>query len=137
MDATVKLKGFFDYLASALDKPKIDELSEILHPDIAWTFPKGAGPIIGGTHRGINDISTLLTRIFTEFYDSSQFRFDLHEIFGNDRHAVARYNVIAVTAQGHPYDNSYALICELRDGLIIRLEEYFDTAIAAKQMQRA
>ena len=134
MNAPAKLQAFFDYLGTAPEKPKTQELAKILHSEIIWTFPKGAGPIVGGTHRGIIEISELLSRIFTEFYDRTQFRFELHEMFGNEVNSVARYSVIAVTAYNQPYNNDYALICELRDGLIVRLEEYFDTAIAAKQM---
>jgi ketosteroid isomerase-like protein len=35
----------------------------------------------------------------------------------------------AVTRDGRPYRNRYCLVCRLRDGLIVELTEYADTAL--------
>lgn len=133
--AVKRLGELLDYIETAPVVANTQFVGSLLHKDIVWTFPKGAGPVVGGEHRGIAEIGALLTRIFTEFYKADCFRFERHGFFGNEFQAVVRYSVTAVTAGGNPYRNDYALVAELKDGLIIRLDEFFDTSLAAKQMR--
>lgn len=111
-----------------------EKFSEILHEDVRWTFPVGAGPVVGGVHEGLDAAVNLLSAIFSDIYNPDCFQYEFHSFFGDNQYAAARYRVNAESATGEPYENDYALLAHIQNGKISELWEFVDTLAALKQL---
>jgi ketosteroid isomerase-like protein len=52
----------------------------------------------------------------------------LHRIVADGEFAVAEWTSHARARSGAPYDNDYAVLFQVRDGLIVAVREYCDTS---------
>ena len=53
---------------------------------------------------------------------------DIRGVYADGNTIVIEQRLRATLANGHPYDNDYCFVLELKDGLIHRVREYMDTA---------
>jgi ketosteroid isomerase-like protein len=80
-----------------------------------WT---GAGEILDGF------VAKILERLDT----TAPITQDVHRIIADGEYAVVEWTTHAHSRDGRPYDNDYAVVFHVVDGLIASVVEYFDTA---------
>ncbi len=69
----------------------------------------------------------------TERLDTTQpLSQELTLVVADGEHAVAEWTSRATTRSGRRYENDYAVVFRVVDGLIVSVREYFDTAYAAQ-----
>lgn len=109
----------------ALQDGDVEARKAAFHPDATWHIP-GDGPL-SGDYVGPDEI-------FGKFYDNAVRRFDpntvrlaLRHVLADGPFAVAEWRTTGKTITGAAYDNSYAVIFEVRAGKIANVREYLDT----------
>ncbi|MDW3214701.1 MAG: nuclear transport factor 2 family protein [Ilumatobacteraceae bacterium] len=137
--AVVAAERFID----ALDRNDVDELLPLCDPNGSWWVDTGLDRAAGvqGVDPGqdrpwplhgtmpLGEKLELLRGLRTRFPDGCRQR--RWHSFGDDRRAVVEVEGDGVFANGGRYANRYAFAIETRDGLVVRVHEYLDTAHAA------
>ena len=99
-------------------------------PDATWTV--GGDMPVSGTWCGPEGIIDGFLAQMTERLDTSRpVTQEIHGIVADGDRAVVEWTSRATTAQGASYQNDYAVVFDVRDGLIVAVREYLDTAYAA------
>ena len=116
---------------AALGRGDLAALRASFAPDATWTV--GGGMPVSGTWSGPDGIIDGFLARMTERLDTSRpLTQEIHGIVADGDRAVAEWTSRATTAEGASYQNTYAVVFDVRDGLIAAVREYFDTAYAAQ-----
>lgn len=106
-----------------------DSLAE----DVVWRVP-GEG-VWAGIYEGREAVMRdLLRPVFAQFADT-YVNMAENIIIEGDR-AVIECRGSVTTKKGEPYNNSYCWVCRLRDGKLVEIVEYMDTALAEAVLER-
>ncbi len=71
-------------------------------------------------------VPRLFSRFATPYYNYAD------QIIAEDDMVVARVRGETTTHRGDAYDNSYCFVIRMKDGKIVELREYMDTALAER-----
>ncbi|ONH27529.1 nuclear transport factor 2 family protein [Pseudofrankia asymbiotica] len=115
-----------DYVA-ALRRGDVDALRASFAPKATWTI-RGDLPV-AGTWTGADEIlDGFLAQVVATLDPTVPVTQTLHRIIADGEHAVAEWTSHAQARDGTPYDNDYAVVFQVRDGLITSVTEYCDTS---------
>jgi len=113
----------------ALVKGDLEGMANSFAVDAVWKL-RGGLPL-SGTKRGRDEIMEFLTSAGSLYEGSPSFTFS--SITAEDDRAVLEWRVHAVaTATGREYDNEYCGVFVVRDGRIVEVREYLDSAYSAE-----
>jgi ketosteroid isomerase-like protein len=107
-------------------------LPELLADDVVWWIPPGS--MFAGTLRGKPAVLELMGRAFALFAPDQPPRIEIEQIVAEDDAVCVQFILEARTASGRDYRNHYHLAFEIRDGRIVRVKEYVDTAYANERL---
>jgi len=121
-DAGTALQSYLDALVAG----DLDAIAASFAEDATWTLY--AGSPLGGPKHGRDAIMAFLTGGAGMFRPGSQ-SFEFGDVTVQDDRAVLEWRVEGIgAATGRPYRNSYCGVFVLRDGLIVEVREYTDSA---------
>ena len=109
----------------------LNALRGTLAPDVAWT--EMAGFPLGGTYRTPEGVTSNVMEKLAEEWDDWAVHPDTFVADGENVVALARYTAVN-KATGKPIDVRVAHHFTVRDGLIIRFEQFVDTAKVREAM---
>jgi hypothetical protein len=107
-------------------------LAELLADDVVWWVPQGSK--LGGTRRGKPQVLEVLTGALTLYSREHPFRIEVEQVVAEEDWVCVQFAIDARTASGRDYHNHYHIAFELRDGRIVRVNEYVDTAYANERL---
>ncbi len=114
---------------AALQRGDIDALRDSFAPDATW-WPRGDLPT-SGTWTGPDEIlGGFLAAMTARLDTSAPLSQELKHIVADGELGVAEWTSRATTADGQAYENDYAVVFHVREGRIVAVREYFDTAYA-------
>jgi ketosteroid isomerase-like protein len=129
-DTTARTRAVVQAYVSALQRGDIAALRASFARDATWWLPGGLPT--SGTWRGPNEIiDGFLAQMTARLDVSKPLSQELNRIVADGDHAVAEWTSRATTKSGTSYENDYAVVFRVRDGLVLEVREYFDTAYAA------
>jgi len=112
---------------AALGRGDLDALHASFAPKATWTL-RGNLPI-AGTWTGADEIlDGFLAQLVATLDPQVAVTQTLHRIIADGEFAVAEWTSHARARDGKPYENDYAVVFQVRDGLIISVREYCDTS---------
>lgn len=109
----------------ALGSDDFDAARRLMAPDMRWTV-MGTGVPGAGSHVGPDAIFDVIRPIRALFAPGSP-RMTLVCVTSNDERVVIESRGGGEFVDGRPYDNSYAMSIDVRDGKVVALREYMDT----------
>ncbi|WP_086563875.1 nuclear transport factor 2 family protein [Streptomyces africanus] len=119
------------YLASAAGD--LEALRATLAPDVEWT--EMAGFPLAGTYRTPDGVTTHVMEKLGQDWDGWTAHDDTYVVDGENVVVLARYTA-ANKATGKPVDVRVAHHFTVRGGLIVRFEQFVDTALVRDAMPR-
>ena len=119
------------YLASAA--ADLDALSATLAPDVEWT--EMAGFPLAGTYRTPHGVTTAVMEQLGKDWDNWIAHDDTYVVDGENVVVLARYTAVN-KATRKPIDVRVAHHFVVRGGLIVRFEQFVDTALVRDAMTR-
>jgi ketosteroid isomerase-like protein len=113
----------------AAGRGDMDQCFALLADDITWT---NIGTTrLSGTYKGKQElVERLLGPLFSQLRAGIRSR--IERLVGEEDIVVAQTAGIAETLDGRPYNNTYCQVIRLRDGQIIEVTEYLDTALVSR-----
>ena len=128
---TERTRAVVEAYVAALQRGDLAALRASFAPDATWWVP---GPLpTSGTWTGPEGILDDFLAQMTQRLDTSQpLTQELSLVIADGEHAVAEWTSRATTVAGASYVNDYAVVFRVRDGRIVAVREYFDTAYAAR-----
>lgn len=122
------LQSVFEALAQGDGRPFVDAMAD----DFTWHM-EGTTPW-SGTYRGKKAVQDqVLKPLFAQFATKYVNRAEKMIAEGDTVVVLCRGDV--TTHSGKRYNNSYCYIIEMRDGQMIELREYFDTALVTAALE--
>ena len=119
-----------DYV-SALDRGDRAELRGKFTPDATW-WPSGDLPTSGTWSGPDGIIDDFLAAMLGRLDASCPVVRDVRRVIADGDAVAVEWTTRATTRDGRPYENEYAFVFEVRDGLICAVREYLDTARARR-----
>ena len=111
----------------ALQRGDLDALRASFAPAATWSL-RGGMPV-SGTWTGADGIlDGFLAQVVARLDAHAPITQDLHRVIADGEYAVAEWTSHARSLEGRAYDNDYAVVFHVVDGLIAEVTEYFDTA---------
>lgn len=115
---------FFDLL----NAEKLQELKALLHPDATWT-PMTKSDIPGAaTHRGHEGIVDKFLVPVRGLFEGKDPQNEINTLVSTGDIVACETHGTGQLTNGKTYDNRYCWIVEIRDGKILAIREYMDTA---------
>jgi uncharacterized protein len=112
---------------AALRRGDLAALRASFAPAATWTI-RGDLPV-AGTWTGAGEIlDGFLAQVVATLDPTVPVTQTLHRIVADGEYAVAEWTSHARARDGAPYDNDYAVVFQVRDGLIVAVREYCDTS---------
>ena len=129
-DNKQRMTDFFD----AGNRGDIDACAAMISDDVVWTNVGSAG--LCGVYRGKASLmQDLLGPLFGQLKQG--IRSEIVRLTGEGDIVVAETRGTAETLAGQPYNNQYCQVVRFRDGLIVEVTEYCDTALVARTFDDA
>ncbi len=117
------LKDVFAEMAKGNTVPFRDCLAD----DICWTFMGSTKWTM--TYRGKEAVlRDMIAPIFAQFVD--RYTSTARRFIADEDMVVVETRGDVTTKSGKRYENNYCYVCRMRDGKIVELTEYMDTALA-------
>ena len=120
----------FDGLARADARAFVDAMAE----DFTWII-EGQSRWSGRYEGKAAFQNELVPALFANF--AGEYRNHADEIIAEGDRVVVLARGEAKTVRGEDYDNSYCFVIRMRDGKMIELREYMDTALAEARLTMA
>jgi uncharacterized protein len=98
---------------NAFQTGDLDTVRSLFAPDIVWNVP--GNNRFAGAHHGVDDVISLFVQQFQE--TGGTFKVEIHDILGNDEHAVALASVSADRGGRHVSDR-YTHVVHIKDGKV-------------------
>jgi uncharacterized protein len=115
-----------DYVA-ALQRGDLEALRAGFAPEATWTL-RGDLPV-AGTWTGADEIlDGFLAQVVATLDPGELVSQTLHRITADGDYAVAEWTSHATARNGAAYENDYAVVFRVADGLIESVTEYCDTS---------
>ena len=117
------VRRFFE----ALNTGELDRIRPLVHPEATWT-PMGKTIPGAGVHTGRKGIvDEFLGPIRGLFVDGDP-KNEILTLFSKGEMVLAETHGTGLFRNGKTYDNRYCWVVEVRDGMILTIREYMDTA---------
>jgi ketosteroid isomerase-like protein len=128
--STEQTRAVVSAYVAGLQRGDIEALRASFVPEATWWL--GGGLPTSGTWTGPDEIIDGFLAAMTGRLDTTEpLTQELHRIIADGEYAVAEWTSRATTRTGATYENDYAVVFGVHDGLIVTVREYFDTAHAA------
>jgi ketosteroid isomerase-like protein len=98
---------------TAFQSGDLDTVRSLFAPDIVWSVP-GSGRF-AGEHRGVDNVISLFVQQAQE--SNGTFRVEVHDVLGNDEHAVA-LGTITAERNGKSFSDRYTHVVHIQDGKV-------------------
>ncbi|HYE42480.1 MAG TPA: nuclear transport factor 2 family protein [Caulobacteraceae bacterium] len=122
------IERIFEGLARGDSSAFRDSLAD----DVVWRVP-GEG-VWSGVYAGRESLmKDLLRPVFAQFADT--YLNTAENIIVEGDRAVVECRGSVTTKAGRPYNNNYCWVCRFRDGKLVEIVEYMDTALAADVLE--
>ena len=105
----------------------------LMTDDVQWTNI-GSTRYSGTFHGKQSLLDELIGPVFSQFQAGLISTID--NVVAEGDCVVVQSRGMAVTREGRPYNNTYCHVFHLRDGLIARVTEYFDTELTAQTLAK-
>jgi len=112
---------------AALRRGDLDALRASFTPKATWTI-RGDIPVAGTWTGPAEILDGFLARVTATLDPQAPVTQDLHRIIADGDYAVAEWTSHARARNGASYDNDYAVVFHVTDGLIDGVTEYCDTS---------
>lgn len=131
---TSETRSLIEAYYRALTSGDRDSVSALVADDCRWEPPASAP--FDALDNGPDIVAALTGGIVREMFDVSQpFGLEVESMIVEGARAVVQQRLNATArATGRPYDNRYCWVYTCRDGKIVDMVEYADTALAADVM---
>ncbi|MBL7488283.1 nuclear transport factor 2 family protein [Frankia sp. AgB1.9] len=127
MTTTETTRAVVAAYVAALRRGDLAALRASFAPKATWTI-RGDLPV-AGTWTGADEIlDGFLAQVVATLDPEVAVTQTLHRILADGEYAVAEWTSHAQARSGTPYDNDYAVLFQVRDGLIVSVREYCDTS---------
>jgi len=100
--------------------------------DLTWII-EGTTPWSGRYEGKLAVRTQLLEPLFAQF--ATTYRNKAHRIIVEGDDVVVLCNGAVETVAGQPYNNSYCYVIRMRNGKMVELREYFDTALVERALE--
>jgi ketosteroid isomerase-like protein len=100
---------------------------DFMSDDVTYRLPISLWEGVRGEHRGKPAVRAMFSKVMSEFYDEPTIAPEIRYLVADDTRATVGFIMNATTAWGQKYRNDYVITIECRDGLIISVDELFDT----------
>jgi len=115
------------YAAAA--RGDMDTCFALLADEVTWT--NIGSTKFSGTFAGKQElVERLLGPLFSQL--RAGIRSEIERLTAEDDIVVAQTSGTAETLDGRPYNNTYCQVIRIRDGKIIEVKEYLDTALVTE-----
>ncbi len=115
------------YAAAA--RGDMDTCFALLADEVTWT--NIGSTRLSGTYAGKQElVERLLGPLFSQL--RAGIRSEIERLTAEDDIVVAQTSGSAETLDGRPYNNTYCQVIRVRDGKIIEVKEYLDTALVTE-----
>jgi ketosteroid isomerase-like protein len=112
-----------------------DLMTKLMGPDrfdfmsdgVVYRLPVSLWEGVGGAHRGKDAVRTMFAKVMKEFYDEPTIAPEIKYLVADETRATAAFVMNANTVWGEKYRNDYVITIECADGLIVSIDEMFDT----------
>lgn len=129
MSETARTRTVVQNYLAALQRGDLEALRASFAPWATWTL-RGDLPV-SGTYTGAGQIlDTFLAAMVARLDTTQPLSQEITTIVADGDIGVAEWTSRATTRNGQVYENDYAVVFVVRDGLIVAVREYFDTAYA-------
>lgn len=99
---------------------------QYLAENAKWHLPKSMAQHGGAIFEGVSGITQMLTENIRLFYQPDTIDVDFRSMISEGDFVHMHFGMSAKTANGKDYNNDYQLLCQLQDGKIANVWEYFD-----------
>ncbi len=131
MDLTTQTRTVVQDYVAALQRGDVDALRASFASGATWSL-RGDLPV-SGTYTGSEQIlDTFLAAMVARLDTTKPLSQEVRTIVADGEIGVAEWTSSATTRDGQAYENEYAVVFVVRDGLIAAVREYFDTAYARR-----
>jgi ketosteroid isomerase-like protein len=131
VNETAQTRTVVEGYVAALQQGDLGALRASFAPGATWTL-RGDLPV-SGTYTGADQIlDTFLTAMMARLDTSQPLSQEITTIVADGEVGLAEWTSRATTRDGQVYENEYAVVFVVRNGLIIAVREYFDTAYARR-----
>lgn len=120
------VRAFYATVARKSAGEDID-LSQHFTPDAEWKLPRTSP--LHGKLKGPEAIAGLFDGAVDDYYQPGSMRYDYHAELADGDFVMMQFTLKAVTAGGEDYENDYAILFRLENGLIAEVKEFFDTSL--------
>ncbi len=131
---TSETRALIEAYYQALTSGDRDAVATMVADDCRWVPPASApfDPVDGGD--GV--VAALAGDVVRQMFDLSKpFSLEVRSMIVDGDRAVVQQRLTATAKEtGRPYDNQYCWVYTCRDGQIVHMEEYADTAVAKEAM---
>jgi uncharacterized protein len=98
----------------AFTKGDMETVRSLFAPDIVWHVP--GHNHLSGDHRGVDNVLDLFMKNFQE--TSGTFKVEVHDLLGNDSHAVALATVSG-QREGKSLNDRYTHVVHIQNGKLV------------------
>ncbi|MGW2512226.1 nuclear transport factor 2 family protein [Streptomyces scopuliridis] len=113
-----------------------DTIASLISEDVTWWItPSIPAEIMESVTHGREAMRENLRRVFSTLYQTGTVRTVVHDVISEGNLGAARWKMTGRFKNGAPFENDYALWVEAKDGLVVRVWEYTDTAHSTAQSQ--
>ena len=123
---TAENKRLLEHIYVEISKGNLEPLLASLADDIVWTII-GTTPL-SGTRRGKQEVIDHIVRPLGEALDG-HVQFTFEPFIAEDDYVVLRAHGRGMAKSGRPYNNTYCIISQIRDGKIHAMTDYVDTEL--------
>ncbi|MFH5821869.1 nuclear transport factor 2 family protein [Georgenia sp. AZ-5] len=118
--------------ASATASGDVDIMQQLLADDATWWIP-GELPV-SGTWTGHDEIFGRMFATAGQHIAEGTLKIEVSKAIADESHCVLLWQAQAESVHGHRYSNQYCMVFEVRDGKIVSVREYIDTAPAKRAL---
>jgi ketosteroid isomerase-like protein len=114
-------------LIERLNRGDVDGLLDLMHPDVRWRVPRLDG---SGDFRGVEAVRAGIFARLPALLEAPP-QMEVEDLVADGECVVVRARGRARTRSGVEHTNRYALFYRVREGRVVEVEEFLDTARAA------
>lgn len=103
------------------------DLAQYFTPTAEWKLPRTSP--LHGKLKGPEAISGLFAGAVDDYYQAGSMRYEYHAELADGNFVMMQFTLSAITANGKDYENDYAILFRLENGLIAEVKEFFDTSL--------
>ena len=118
----------WDAMAKGDTTPFADAMAE----DFTWRM-QGTTPW-SGTYVGKADVRGRMLRALMEQF-ATPYRSVARRIHADGDFVIVEHQGEVTTKRGRPYNNTYCFVIRMRDGRMVELTEYFDSALVERELE--